>query len=254
MVGLDKVIAELSYSPASVEKIAVYAQRIKKQQKLYGWALFPLIILSAVSAIFLFFPYEKPYRSASLQPAQSMVTNRAFSPSITTDTETAKPNSIVTWKIALTNTSSEGQTGDVILSTGDIERYADIIYASSEGIISSKHHQIIWSGLSLSAGEEKEIIVESRIHDPISSQLLASQPNCQITATLKNTATTDIACPAMTRVGSLIQQISPKVSFLTGFLVSIALLLVTLAAYATCRIQAHEIRVIRQQLNSGGIE
>lgn len=249
-----KVVSQLSFSPATVERVADYARSVRQRQRLHGWAIVALIVFGVVYGITLAFPPETAADPAHTpeQPVLNHTLQYTHSPDITE----ASSDQSITWGLVISNPSNMPITDDIWFLTDDINHYADITSISDSGIVSDSDHRILWPDTTIAPGGSTNFTVTARVHSPISEK--AGQLNnpashdCRITTTFGTTEEVAINCPVLKRVEAILQQLPavPPAAGITGYIIIFSL---NLIAYISLRLRSKELRIIRTQLNTGGL-
>lgn len=176
--------------------------------------------------------------------------------SLTSDKRKAASGQTVTWSLTASNNSGKKTTEDIWFSTGDIAEYAHITSISDEGISTSKESHIVWPSVEIRPGEKKTLKVSAYIDHSIDTTARQSHNtqayDCKITASFGNSTETDISCPAEKQVETLFYQSTRLEPLMTTYIIT-ALLVLSVVAYISLRIKSREIRIIRKQLNTGGL-
>ena len=249
-----KVVSQLSFSPATVERVADYARSVRQRQRLHGWAAITLVILGIVYGVTLAFPPKISTDPVYIpeQPPLNHILQRTHTP----DTTEASSNQLVTWSLVVSNPSAAPITDDIWFLTDDISYYAEITSVSNDGIISDSNHRILWPDITVLPGESTHLTVTARVHSLINEK--AAQTNnpashdCRVTTIFGTTEEVTINCPALKQVEAVLQQL-PSMHSALGIVGYIIIFALNLIAYFALRLRSKELRIIRAQLNTGGL-
>mgnify|MGYP001244603745 CR=1 FL=1 len=237
----------------------------EKQEKLYQVAEKPLYVRSAVSTIPTGWCGTTDQNTTFLinradgnilTPSEPVVQPSNLTRSITVDAREVSPGQTVTWSLTLTNNTSSTVSEDVWFSTGDISEYAHITAVSDDGIVTDADSHILWPSLSVNPNERKTLTVTAYVDHTIDTT--AQQPHniyaydCHLTASFGNTTETVVACPITKQIEAAFQQ-SYTLSNTASIVIYASLLAISTIAYFSLRLRSRELRIIRKQLNTGGL-
>lgn len=259
MVGLSaKHIAELSFSPTAIGNLANYAHRVQKRQRLYGLALIPLSLLVIIASLMSVFlgPTETQSSVKSSLAADQPLSEAAFKTTLRSNKHTAAPGETITWTLSVVNQTENTLTEDVQFVTADIDEYAHVLGASAGGVIADKDHYVLWPNVTLDPADRQTFSVSTRVDQPISHQALSAtnsaSHDCRMSAIFGDRVNVDVNCPVTKRLEFALSQLPPQPLSLAAY-IGAGLLLVDLVAYLALRLHSNELRIIRKQINTGGL-
>ena len=226
----------------------IYVRSVAQNTQLTGWCgesnSGPFIINSADGNII----------SSSLPAKQEIA--QEFTRSLVVDTRDAEAGKTITWDLTIMNTSDKTTTEDIWFSTGDIAEYAHITTISNDGIDTDSSSYILWPAVTLNPNERQTLKVLAYVDHNVDATSRQSHNtnsyDCQLTASFGNTTETDVACPITKQLEGLFYQL-PVINPAVPILINLLLLIFSIVAYASLRLQSRELRIIRKQLNTGGI-
>lgn len=168
---------------------------------------------------------------------------------------TADPLS-TSWELSVTNNQPNTYSEDVIFAVGDISEYAQISSVSDEGIVSESAQQILWPGVQLEPGEQITLVATARANQPADETAQqAHNPNaydCRLSTVFGNTVDIAVPCPLTKQAEMLFHRLPASGSIANLVLYSAVALLATIL-YLSLKLHSKELRIIRRQINSGGL-
>jgi hypothetical protein len=161
----------------------------------------------------------------------------------------------LSWELVVTNPLDRPQSDDLSFSIADIYEYA-IVDTPAGAFISDADQRIIWPGFTLDANESKTLHVTARFtrqtNHPVTNSANPFSYDCRITTVFGNTQEGPVECPIYKR-GELWLRLLPHPSASTLIIIYSTLLVVSALLYVRLRLLTEEIRIIRTQLNTGGL-
>lgn len=176
--------------------------------------------------------------------------------SLNVDSLNAQAGQSITWNLSIVNTTTGSISEDIWFAVGDISEYAHITNVSDGGSLVSSGSHILWPHLTIGPGDRLNLTVTGYIDHNI--DLTARQPynlhsyDCTLTASFGNTTNTTIACPIVKQVESLFHRLQNTNSSVV-LTIYISIFALNLIAYLSLRLRSKELRIIRRQLNTGGL-
>jgi hypothetical protein len=175
---------------------------------------------------------------------------------ITVDSDTLSATNDITFTLTVKNDSTSAITEDVWITTGDIDEYAHISYASAGGIISVASHQILWPQLTIPANGAQTMTFTAHLNQPVDETAQQRHNtyayDCTVQATFGTTATAHISCPLSKDIEQILFSLPPLYPPI-GITIFILLTLFCGFNYFALRLQSKELRIIRTQINTGGL-
>ncbi len=179
-----------------------------------------------------------------------------LSKSLTVDIEKVEAGEVVTWNPIVTNTTSKPISEDIWFSLGDLNEYAHVANISDGGITTNDGSHILWPHASINPGEHRKFEVSAYIDSP--TDTTARQPynshsyDCLLTASFGNITETAVSCPTVKQIESSFHKLY-TIEPLTCLAIYAVLFALNLITYLSLRLRSREIRIIRRQLNTGGL-
>lgn len=169
--------------------------------------------------------------------------------------QTDATNKTLTWTLRAENSSPTPVQEDISFSTADIEEYATVEIPAG-AIVSDEQQLIIWPGVNINPGEHRIFTVTARLDPKINTTgrnpVNTYSYDCRISTAFGNTQEISIPCP-LTKQLELLAYDLPYISNKTSIIIYSVLLVINIIVYFVLRQFTKEIRIIRTQLNTGGL-